>query len=316
MDAVRRLLPNVSQDHLRKTVHSLSEEPLPFRKVNYTIPGHDQHTLAETDAWLTTRLEAYGYTVETEGCRVQPFGFDANKPKRHAYAPPPEGTPYYTVHNLYVKKVGTKHPDEIILLVAHKDSQSWIDSPGASDNAVGTAGVLELARVLADYPSERSLWFLFCNEEHTPWTSVTAADNCRQRGDNLIAIFNTDGIGRKSDEDKEAGKMANVTLYTTPEGKVLADLMAEVNQVYDLGLIQTEYKLDRPSNDDGSFIKAGFPHAVCNIGSYPYADPCYHLECDTADRVDIRNAQLSSQAILAAVLHLDQAGQKGASGSQ
>ena len=61
-------------------------------------------------------------------------------------------------------------------------------------------------RVLARYPSERSIWFLWCNEEHKPWTSIIAANQCRQRGDNLVAIFNVDSIGGKSDADIAAGR--------------------------------------------------------------------------------------------------------------
>jgi hypothetical protein len=44
---------------------------------------------------------------------------------------------------------------------------------------------------------------------------------------------------------------------------------------------------------------------VANMGSYPYADPCYHLEGDTPDRVDMENVLLATRAILAAVLHVD-----------
>src|SRR5690242_5171804 len=42
-----------------------------------------------------------------------------------------------------------------------------------------------------------------------------------------------------ADEEIAAGRKTNVTLYTRPEGKRLADLMAEVNERYRIGLIQT-----------------------------------------------------------------------------
>ena len=60
-----------------------------------------------------------------------------------------------------------------------------------------------------------------------------------------------------------------------------------------------------PGDDDGSFINAGFPWAVLNIGSMPYADPNYHLETDTPDKVDIKNAELTVRLTLAAILYLD-----------
>lgn len=306
-DIIPGLLAQISEANLRRDLFYLAKDPLPFRKANCTLPGHKRSTLAEADAWITKRLRGCGYKVETDVCEVQAFGCDLTKPRHHTYAKPPPGAPFFTVHNLYAKKAGRRCPKEIIMLVAHKDSQSWIDSPGAYDNGVGTVALLEMARVLARYPSERSIWFLWCNEEHKPWTSVIAANNCRQRGDNLVAIFNVDSLGGKSDEDIAAGRKTNVTLYTAPEGKRLADLMAEVNDAYRIGLVQSSYLRPRPGDDDGSFVKAGYPCAVANLGSYPYVDSAYHEAEDKPERVDFVNVRMSTQATLAAVLRLDRA---------
>lgn len=123
--------------------------------------------------------------------------------------------------------------------------------------------------------------------------------------DNLVAIFNTDSLGGKSQQDIDAGLKSNATLYTVDEGKALADLMTEVNESYALGLRQSVTKRSNPGDDDGSLIKAGYNRAIVNVGSFPYADPEYHLESDVAERVDYENVQLATQAILAAVLHVD-----------
>jgi hypothetical protein len=40
----------------------------------------------------------------------------------------------------------------------------------------------------------------------------------------------------------------------------------------------------------------------------PYGDPHYHLESDTAEKVDYKNAGLTVKLTLAAVLHLDSFG--------
>ena len=159
--------------------------------------------------------------------------------------------------------------------------------------------------MLAAYESQRSIWFIWCNEEHTPWTSVTAAQNAKERGDNIIAVFNTDGIGRKSVEDAEAGRKTNFTVFTEPEGEPIADLMARVNETYSIGLIQQKAKRERPGDDDGSYIAAGFAAAVINIGSWPYGDPNYHLPTDTAETVDIEHTAMAAQAIVAAVVKMD-----------
>ena len=96
-----------------------------------------------------------------------------------AILPSQKEDPWYTAYNFYAEKRGQAHPGEILLVLAHKDSQSWVDSPGANDNAIGTAGVLEMACVLAEYSPQRTIRFLFSNEEHWAWTSITAAQNAK-----------------------------------------------------------------------------------------------------------------------------------------
>jgi len=300
------VLAAVDPERMRKSLFYLSKDPLPYRKANFTLPGHAKSTLDEADDYLAGRLQSCGYVVEREGVRVQAYRRDTSKPKAHQYSPSKPEDPWYTVCNVYAEKKGRTRPAEIILALAHKDSQSWIDSPGAADNAIGTVGVLEMAHVLARYSSERTLRFLFCNEEHTPWTSVTAAQKAKARGDKILAVFNLDGIGVKSPEQTAAGKSINVTGYTLPEGERLAQLMSEVNVRYKIGLEQRAAKRSNPGDDDGSFVNAGYPAAVVNIGSWPYADPNYHSEGDIPERCDVANAAKTVQATLAAILTLDQ----------
>jgi hypothetical protein len=286
----------------------LAKEPLPFRKLNFTLPGHEKCTLHEADDYLAGKLESWKYRVQREAVQVQAYRRDTNKPLQHQYSRPMPEDPWYTAYNLYAEKKGRSREREIIVVLAHKDSQSWIASPGANDNAIGTVGVLELACVLAEYPSERTIRFLLCNEEHSPWTSVTAAQNAKARGDNIVAVFNLDGIGAKPAEQTAAGKKTNVTAYTVPAGERLAELMSAVNARFAIGLEQRSVKRPGPGDDDGSFVKAGFGAAVVNIGSWPYGDPNYHVEGDIPERCDVPNAALTVQATLAAILTLDQEG--------
>ena len=304
--AIRRRIDAVDARRMSQHVFYLAKDPLPYRKLNLTLPGHAKSTLDEADDFLAGKLESWGYRVEREGVRVQAFRRDTRKPKHAQYSPPMPEDPWYTAYNLYAEKKGRSHPDEIIVVLAHKDSQSWIDSPGANDNAIGTVGVLEMACVLAEYPSERTIRFLFCNEEHRPWTSVTAAQNAKARGDNIIAVFNLDGIGAKTAEQTAAGKQTNVTAYTEPAGERLARLMGAAGDRFDVGLEQRAVKRPGPGDDDGSFVKAGYTAAVVNIGSWPYGDPNYHGEGDIPERCDVPNAARTVQATLAAVLTLDQ----------
>ena len=302
---IRRLISAIDPERISKHLFYLAKDPLPYRKLNLTLPGHEKNTLYEADDYLAGKLETWGYHVEREGVRVQAFRRDTSKPKHAQYSPPKPEDPWYTAYNLYAETRGHSHPDRIIIVLAHKDSQSWIDSPGANDNAIGTAGVLEMARVLAEYTSKSTIRFLFCNEEHTPWTSKTAAQKAKSHGDNIVAVFNMDGIGAKTAEQTAAGKKTNVTAYTKPEGKHLAELMGEVNARYSIGLEQRTAKRPRPGDDDGSFVLAGYPAAVINIGSWPYDDPNYHAEGDIPETCDVENAAMTVQATLAAVVAID-----------
>jgi hypothetical protein len=302
---IRRLIGDVSPERMSKHLFYLAKDPLPYRKLNLTLPGHEKNTLYEADDYLAGKLEAWGYHVEREGVQVQAFRRDTTKPKHAQYSPPKPEDPWYTAYNLYAEKKGRSHPEKIIVVLAHKDSQSWMDSPGANDNAIGTVGVLEMACVLAKYTPENTIRFLWCNEEHTPWTSKTAAQKAKARGEDIMAVFNIDSIGGKTAEQTAAGRKTNVTAYTKPEGKHLAELMSQVNARYAIGLEQRTVQRSGPGDDDGSFVQAGYPAAIINIGSWPYGDPNYHAEGDVPEGCDIKNAAMTVQATLAAVVTLD-----------
>jgi len=301
---VRQLLDAVDAERLRADLFHLSADPLPFRKLNHTLPGHEKSTLHEADDFIRERLESLDYAVEEEAVRVQCFRCDETKPKAHQYSSPEPEDPWYTAYNIQVRKRGRVAPDETVVLLAHKDSQSWVDSPGALDNAVGTVAVLELARLLADVDLGRTLWSLFCNEEHTPWTSVTAAQGARERGENLVAVLNLDSLAGRSQSDIDAGRQTACTVYTCPEGLALAECVARTNEKYGLGLDHSIHERERPGDDDGSFVNACFPAAVIILGSWPYADPNYHTENDKPEHVDIDTLRRSVQLALGTVLEL------------
>ena len=304
----RAALARVDEDRLRHDLFYLSKDSLPFRKLNYTLPGHERSTLDEADDFICSQLQAAGWPVEKEAVQVQAFRCDAAKPKAHQYSPPAPEDPWYTAHNLWARRTGSTHPDEIILLCGHKDSQSWVDSPGAHDNATGTAGLLELARVLGQVPLRHSVWLLFCNEEHTPWTSVTAAEGCRERGDRLAAVINCDGWGARTEAQAEADEKSHGIQYTCDEGRWLADLMVRMNEEYGIGLTQYVSQRERPGDDDGSFVQAGYGAAIMNggggAGTYPY----YHREDDVPEYVDVESVVKLTRVTVAAALELDRYG--------
>ncbi len=298
----------VSGERIRRDLFSLCRDPLLFRKVNYTRSGKAINSLEEADAYIQDALEACGYTVSKTTHGVQAFRCDSSKPLHHWYSPPDPSDPYYDVANLEAARRGAAMPDEIIQLISHKDSMSWIDTPGAHDNAVGTVANLEIARIISEIPLRRSVRFLFCNEEHTPWTSRFAAEAASKRGDRIIAVLNVDSIDGKSDEEMAEGKMTHVVAYSTEEGRALAGLMIDCGRRYKIELdVRSAYK-ENVNDDDGMFINAGYRTAVMNLGSWPYADSEYHLAGDVPERVNIENVVRSVRLLVATILELDEHG--------
>ena len=301
---IQDILQRVSAERIRRDLFYLCREPLPFRKANYTRLGQSTDSLAEADRFIRGQLESAGYEVNATTYRVQPFRCDNTKPLHHWYSTPAPDDPWYDAANLEATHPGDETPEEIIQLISHKDSMSWIDSPGAHDNAVGTVANLELARILATCASKRSVRMLFCNEEHTPWTSRYAAEAAAARGDDIIAVLNVDSLDGKSDEDMAAGKLTHVVGYSTDEGRTLAEFIASCAARYSIDLdVQVAFK-ERVNDDDGMFINAGYRRTVMNSGSFPYTDSQYHLPGDIPERVNIDNVVRSTQLLLAATLEI------------
>jgi len=101
--------------------------------------------------------------------------------------------------NVIAQVTGTKHPDKMIMLLAHVDSISddpANGAPGADDNASGVAVLLEIARILKMSPLEYSVFFcIFTNEEQGTQGSKAYAKKMKQEAMNIKAAINVDLIG-------------------------------------------------------------------------------------------------------------------------
>lgn len=77
------------------------------------------------------------------------------------------GTYSARVKNLIVEKRGRNPAKPLIIIGAHYDTV--VDTPGADDNASGVAGLLELARLVREYPNERTIQFVAFTLEEPPY---------------------------------------------------------------------------------------------------------------------------------------------------
>ncbi|MBK9728377.1 MAG: M28 family peptidase [Saprospiraceae bacterium] len=100
----------------------------------------------------------------------------------------------YTGINYEATKHGSSEPSSIIIVDAHYDAATI--SPGADDNGSGVAGVLEMARILADYPSKKSIrYVLFDLEENGLVGSSIYNANQLSKRDSIKAVLNFEMIG-------------------------------------------------------------------------------------------------------------------------
>jgi hypothetical protein len=108
-----------------------------------------------------------------------------------------------TVYNLETELPGGPRRDEIVLVGAHYDSV--IGSPGANDNATGTAAVLELARLLTGQRLARTVRLVAFVNEEPPFFQTDAmgswvyARRSRARGEQIAAMLSLETIGFDTD---------------------------------------------------------------------------------------------------------------------
>ncbi|MBU0982964.1 MAG: M28 family peptidase, partial [candidate division Zixibacteria bacterium] len=102
------------------------------------------------------------------------------------------GTPT-ECYNVVGYKFGTRFPDHQIVVGGHYDAVS--SSPGADDNGSGTAGTLEIARVLADVETDMTFIFIaFDAEEFGLYGAYHYANEALAAGDSIVYMLNMDMI--------------------------------------------------------------------------------------------------------------------------
>jgi Zn-dependent M28 family amino/carboxypeptidase len=116
------------------------------------------------------------------------------EPREHAYSS--------TGTNLLATLPATIETDEYILVGAHYDSVGR--SPGANDNATGSAMVLDAARHLASVePRTKNVIFVFFDEEERGLIGSGAlARKLRDEGMNLTGVHTVDQMGWDADGDR------------------------------------------------------------------------------------------------------------------
>jgi len=203
--------------------------------------------------------------------------------------------------NVLAMLAGTTHSDEFLMVSSHwdaygqgePDAQGRTIRPGANDDALGTAGVLELARVLkAEAPLERSVVFAVWTAEESGLLGSTAyASNPVYPLEKTVANFTFDIM-------QTAGPAKDVILVGEGQSDLQGDLeRAAAGQ----GRVVTPESL--PENglffraDHFSMARGGVPvllimgiagasdlveggRAAGEAWIAEYVGNCYHQTCD------------------------------------
>lgn len=247
-------------------------------------PRHED-SMANLDRaadYINTQLQSYGY--ETEAIR---FGDDRFR-------------------NIQATLSGSTGNDEIIVLGAHYDT-ARTGTPGADDNASGVSVLLELARMLADKDTERTIrFFAFANEEQpfseTPLMgSRVSANQAAESKDNIVGMFSLEMLGYYSDEPGSQKYPPVVRQFYPDTGNFVAfvgnlDSRLFLSNALALfraqktfpseGMAAPEFLVgDIRRSDHASYWDVGYP-AVMVTDTSNFRSPHYHTLGDTPQTLD------------------------------
>lgn len=133
--------------------------------------------------WIAAEFDAFGYDSIVIDSFVE-----------NIYGTPTQ------CQNVIAYKVGTVLPDHHVIVGAHRDAVSG--SPGADDNGSGTAGVLEIARVMKDIETDLTFVFiLFDAEEQGLLGAYHYVQEASAREDSIVYMLNMDMIAHYENDD-------------------------------------------------------------------------------------------------------------------
>ncbi len=240
--------------------------------------------LERAAVYLEGALAALGYEVYR-----QPFEADGQE-----------------VRNIEVVIEPAERSASTLVVGAHYDS--YFDAPGANDNGTGTAGIVELARLLADLRGQSSLRIrlvLFVNEEPPFFKtelmgSLVYAKRLKQAGEPMMGMLSLETLGFYSDAERSQAYPPPLGLLYPTKG----NFVAFVGLTSSRSLVRRTVAAFRalapfPSvggtapgmipgidwSDHWSFEQVGIP-ALMVTDTAPFRYPYYHSSADLPDKVD------------------------------
>lgn len=264
---------------LEAHVYHLSEEIGDRSLFNY-------RALQKAEEYITEQFRSFGYDIEFQEYTI------SDKPTK----------------NIIALKEGAKNPEEIIIIGAHYDT---CFNPGADDNASAVAALLELARLLHDKETNRSIKFIaFVNEEppffHTEnMGSRIYVKGAKERGEDIKGALILEMIGYYSNEAHSQRYPPLFGLFYPNKGNfigVVGNFASQwlVKRVASFFKANSQFPVESivaPSivsgvdfSDNWSFWKEGYPAVMITDTAF-YRYPHYHSDSDTYEKLDYVSMQ-------------------------
>ena len=208
---------------------------------------------------------------------------------------------WYGSYNVVAQKDGSEYPEVYLEIGAHIDTKD--KTPGASDNASGVAVLMEMARILKDFPNSYSWRFVtFVGEEENLVGSRYHIDLVKREGEIIKAGLIMDGIGWSEIAPEHMNCLWD---NADDETRRISNLFNQVRTEYDIDINWRLCEPDGQWSDNYAYWEGGFP-AVLSIGGFPYDDPNYHKCTDTMNNINMQNVYKTALQNLAVLLILDE----------
>lgn len=254
---IRQLMDQVSKDSLEATISHME---------NYHTRRWDSQMIYQVQDWLYDTYEAMGFDTVF----------------LHDFVCVYHDTIRETSANVIAFQRGTVHPEEFVVCGAHYDSYNnspghpdSLRSPGADDNASGTAGIIETARLLSHCTFERSI--LYCGwaaEEIGLLGSYAFAHDCAEEMLDIVGYFNLDMIGYL-----EEGSDIHVNLMYRTRDSIIADYVFNFSRVYYPDMRIWQDWLPGSDSDYSSFNRNGYA-SVHTFEDTHHHSPFIHTTSD------------------------------------
>lgn len=255
---VRQLMNQVSKDSLEATIEHMQD---------YHTRRWDSRMVYETQDWLYETYRGMGI----DSVFLHDFVFMYHDTLRE------------TSDNVIAIQKGLVYPDEYVVCGAHYDSYNHVDAgdpdsvraPGADDNASGSSGIIETARILSQCKFERSIMYCgWAAEEVNLQGSAAYAKECAEQMVDIVGYFNLDMIGYL-----ENGMEMQMRLIYVNRDSTFANYVYQFCNVYDPDLLVKQGWMIGGDSDFSSFNRNHYPSVHLFENTHHYS-PFIHTTSD------------------------------------